>query len=503
MKVYSSVQIKAMDQATCISRGISSFQLMSEAADACIRTLKENNLIDHQQKLLIVCGVGNNGGDGLMIGHKLIQQEYNVSMMMMDYPDLWSEEVSQAIKLLKEDKIPIQWIRHVTQEVIQVMNQASMILDALIGIGLNRMCDETYIQLIQTMNQSKALRISVDIPSGLNATSGFSQPVAVNADYTLVIGALKQGLVLFDGWDACGKLLMVDIGLVLIDFKHPTFVANKELILQQTPRKHNVHKYNFGHVLVVGGSKTMMGSVSLTCLAALRSGAGLVSLAVLKENQAYTRQLPYEIMTPEYDDELSLNHIINKKTSIVYGMGLSKNKQSEFILPVLLASMAPLVVDADGLTHFKPYLEQGHHNKHLVFTPHLKELSIIANLDMDQVKHNPVQIVQELALRANAIVLCKGPSVILSDGHKTEIIEAGNPGLATAGTGDVLSGIIGTCLSQIDHGFEAVKQAIIIFDAASSMAKSIHGEQGLIASDIVNALPQVFILDENYKTNTR
>lgn len=492
MKVFSAKQTKLMDQATCSTQGMLSFDLMNHASQACAQALFTNNLILIDQTIVIVCGVGNNGGDGLMIGRALSRQNYNVQIMMIDRQSSFTEEVQQAISIVQDEKMIIHWITSSDERVVSTISQADVIIDALLGIGANRLCDEKYIGLIEAMNHSQAEKISVDIPSGLNATSGFAQPIAVKADHTLVIGALKQGHVLFDGWDTCGRLHMVDIGLNNPTFASPFFIENASLAVSLPLRKRNVHKYNFGHVLVVGGSQSMMGSVSLTCLAALRSGAGLVSLAMQPLNHPYARGLALEIMTPEYRDQPSFESLMLKKTSVVYGMGLSKERQPEYVIATLLKSEVPLVIDADGLVFFIPYLEEKRSNDVLVLTPHLMELSRLTNLSMEQIKKDPVQIVQDLANKAQAIVLLKGPSTILSNGTRTEIIEVGNSGLATAGTGDVLAGVIGTFIGQNKDGFEAVKQAVTLFDKAAQLAKENYSEPGMIASDVVCFLPKAF-----------
>jgi hydroxyethylthiazole kinase-like uncharacterized protein yjeF len=495
-QVFSAKQSKAVDHKTCTTKNITSFELMHHAASKCTKVLVDNKLVLSQQKIVIVCGVGNNGGDGVMIASELFLKGYDVSLIIIDHPDSMSPQVKQALKDVEAIKIPIQKITSVNPQLIDCIQSADVLIDAILGIGLNRLCDEFYIQLIELINRSSALTISVDIPSGLNATNGFSQPIAIKADHTLVIGALKQGHVLFDGFDVCGSRHMVDIGLIPSWFKTPTFCADELLSLKTTPRKRNSHKYNFGHVLVVGGSKSMMGSVSLSSTSALKSGAGLVSLATLSANQPFQRSLPFEIMTPQYDDEASFKALLIKKKSVVYGMGLSKNKQPEYVLSTLLSSEVPLLIDADGLTHFKEHMASTHNNKVLVLTPHMEELRRLLDLELQEIKNNPIQHVEDLAKKINAIVLCKGPSTIISDGSKTEILEIGNPGLATAGTGDVLAGIIGTFIAQNEDGFEAIKQALILFDQAARLAKQTLGEHGMMASDIINYLPQAFLVNK-------
>lgn len=495
--VYSAQQNKAMDQATWIDKRNTSFELMSYAARMCTEVLVTKKLVCDNQTIVVVCGVGNNGGDGLLIGSELLQRSLNVKIMMVNHPDSWSKDVQQALRILQNDNIDIQWITNADEHLLQTLNQANIIIDALLGIGTNRMCDAQYISLIEVMNHSQAQKISVDIPSGLNATSGFAQPIAVIAGHTLVIGALNQGHVLFDGWDTCGSKHFVDIGLHKRNDSNPMFIPNTELRLTTPSRKHNVHKYSLGHVLLVGGSKSMMGSVMLSSLSALRSGAGLVSLAIHPDNQAHLRGLALEIMTPDYEDKTTFEALLFKKSSVVYGMGLSKHEQPDYVLSTLLESEVPLVIDADGLTHWKPLLEKKHKNHVLVLTPHLMELSRLTNQSIEQVKQDPIQVVQNLAKKAQAIVLLKGPSSILSDGLKTEILEVGNPGLATAGTGDVLAGIVGALVGQQTDGFEAVKQALILFDQAARLAKEEQGEHGMIASDVITHLPKAFIKSNN------
>lgn len=493
VKVYSAKQNKALDEATRMAQSISGFELMVRAAKACTSVLIEKQLLTKQQHILIVCGVNNNGGDGLMIGYELFLKGYDISIVLVNQPVRFSDEVKLAMDKLKKHNIPVELLDTINLQTLNTIKSFDVIIDALLGIGLNRECDAFYCGLIEAINQSFATIISIDIPSGLHATSGFALPVSIKATYTLVIGALNVGHVLFDGWDVCGMKHVVDIGLVDAWFSSCTLHTNDTLSLEVPKRKHNTHKYDYGHVLVVGGSLSMNGSVALSSMASLKSGAGLVSLAIHNSNLLYQRHLAYEIMTPIYHDESSFHEILPKKTSIVYGMGLSKNNQPDYVLKHLLLSEASLVIDADGLTHFKHVLKKPHSNKALILTPHLEELRRLMDLTHDQIKQDPIHYVETLAKQTQAIVLCKGPSTILSDGTQTEILKIGNPGLATAGSGDVLAGIIGTFIGQHHDAFNGVKQALILFDRAAYLAYKEVGEHGLIASDIIKYLPQAFL----------
>lgn len=331
--------------------------------------------------------------------------------------------------------------------------------------------------------------VSIHFPWNLNAQTGQSHHLSHLSAYTLVLDTLCYAHVLGDGYDTCGEVFVVPLGLSKpSDLRTIDYFVKEDMTLTAIKRKHNSHKYHYGHVLVVGGSPSMMGSVALTSTAALRSGAGLVSLATYQPNLAFTRLLPYEVMTPTYTDVSSFERLLISKSSIAFGMGLSKEPLPVDIVACVLDSKIPTVIDADGLFHCKNQLFLPHNNTRIVLTPHAKEFERLVGKPLSELREDVLTWTQWLSEKTQSIVLLKGPSTIVSSKNKSIIIQSGHPGLAKAGSGDVLSGVIATYLAQTDDVFEATVSAVIHFSLASFQLLETRSMESILASDLVEQL---------------
>lgn len=328
--------------------------------------------------------------------------------------------------------------------------------------------------------------LSIQFPFALDPVSGLIRNSTVQSTYTLVIHHLCYAYVLNDGYDVCGKLIHITLNELLPWSEHMVYYLPKaSMKLDIPPRKHHSHKYDYGHALIIGGSPTMMGSVALSSTAAFRSGCGLVSLAVFTSNLPYTRMLPYEIMTPTYHDESSFTQLLDKKSSVAFGMGLSKEPLPFDMANILLDKDIPLVIDADGLFHCKKMLKKPHQNTRVVLTPHIKEFASLLNLSIFEVQQDPIRYAQTFAKETSSIVLLKGPCTIIASAHKVVLVEAGHPGLAKAGSGDVLAGVIATYLAKNTDIYKATLNALIHVTLVSEICLSKYSMESLLASDVV------------------
>lgn len=491
-RVTSVAEIKQLDQLTMKAKGISSYDLMRFASEKMVEYIIDAQLIKKNHTILVICGTGNNGGDGLVIYELLNRLGFDIKATMIDDQMRYTSEVNQQINHLQSLSLDVHLLSSETLTSLhEMICQSDIVIDALLGVGVNRQCDLFYCEIIEMINQSRAIVISIDVPSGLNANNGLIMGACVHASHTLVIGAYKYGNLIADALDVSGDIHMIDIDLVMdASLKNRIYVKQPKFFVKQQ-RKHHTHKYHYGHVLVVGGSPSMMGSIGLASLGALRSGAGLVSVATFGNYGNHFRGLPLEVMTLTYQDDKSFEQLLEKKSVVVYGMGITKNTQHVDVLKQIFDYGIPCVIDADGLTHLSKKNLNDYQDKPLVLTPHMKELSTLLHVSMKELIQDPLTYMEAFVKATNLIIVLKGPCTIIVSDEKTVFTHVGNPGLATAGTGDVLSGVIGCLLAQMENRFEATMVALEVFGAAANLVKDKLGETSMIASDVVAALPDI------------
>ncbi len=485
IKAYQRHSILAMEAHVFETQNKDAFVLMHEVGqllfEAVTKTISKND------RIVIVCGFGNNGGDGLALHELLIKHQYQSRLYLLAAP-IYSHENQSMQVILEKQGIAFELVSHVDDNHFK---NVDVIIDAIFGIGLNRDLDASTQQLFETLNRSHAKVISIDIASGLNANTGFKYSVCVKADVTYVVGAFKLGQFLFDGLDVSGQLQLLDVGFK-DDGKGYMFIKGDQLTYTRKPRLKNVHKYHFKHVLVVGGSPSMMGAVALSATAALYGGAGLVSLATPAQNYPYLRSLPYEIMTPYYENEVELKAIVANKDVVAFGMGRSRDARGLDELRVLLESDKPLIVDGDGLFHLAQTTLPSR-TQPLILTPHLKELSDLLKVDVGTIKQDIIKYVQVAHDRYQATIILKGPTHIVAHQNEITLYQVGNSALATAGTGDVFAGLLASQLAYHSDVLQAIETTLALYHQSALLIKESHGEHGTIASDVLAAIRQVMV----------
>ena len=410
----------------------------------------------HVQKALILCGPST------------------------DYLNVYDLKEQLALLHIESFILDIQKENHFSYDV-------DLIVDA-ITLTSNSITDKL-AHLIDELAIGNIPVLSIQFPYSLDPVSGLTRFSITPSTYTLIIHHLCYAHVLNDGFDMCGTRIFMTLSELLPWSESlVNYLPKSSMTLDLPPRKHHSHKYNYGHVLIIGGSPTMMGSVALSSTAALRSGCGLVSLAVHQANLPYTRVLPYEIMTPTYHDESSFNQLLDKKSSVAFGMGLSKDPLPFDMVKILLKKDIPLVIDADGLFHSKETLKKPHQNTRVVLTPHIKEFASLLDLTIFELQQDLIRYTQAFAKETSSIVLLKGPCTVVASVDKVILVEAGHPGLAKAGSGDVLSGVIATYLAQNTDTYNATIQALIHMTLVSEACLSKYSIESLLASDVIYQL---------------
>ena len=487
-----------MDQYTIEKEKITSLTLMQRAGNALFNAfIQSMNPNKATEKIVVLCGPGNNGGDALVIADLLAKQQYTVTVLMLFSEDKLSEETQSMFDAIKTRVRVIPLNNDFNKAIKTLIDESHFIIDGMFGIGHLRLIQGTLKEVIAYVNATRAKVVSIDIPSGLDATTGLVRGTAIKADLTLVVQALKLGNLLHQGLDYSRQNLIVDAG---IDTSLNT--TQYEQLLSDTykntlpKRAHFSHKYQYGNILVIGGHVTMPGAPQLAALAALRSGCGLVSLGVRAQERNYFMSTPYEVLVHTY--ETDVKHLLAKKTAYIFGPGLGNDTSNTNILNGLLNDDIPIVIDGDGIKALKDVTTYNA-GKTIVMTPHIGELAAFLGKDTKAILENTVEVLRTLTKKHPFWVVLKGPCTLIAHQGTITFIQAGNPGLAKAGSGDVLSGVIGAFLSRDISVLKALSLAVLIHGSAADLAQVADGEDGYLATDVIEYIPQALAFYKSSK----
>ncbi len=493
MRILTKSQSKNLDKTAVNKYKIPESKLMDSAAK-CIFDFIENYNNDSEKKLkvLILCGKGNNGGDSICLANMLKEQDYDVHVHFL----LEKNQISNLS--LKYHKKYIELSGSISYGIkIKKFYDFNFVVDGIIGIGFRETLSQDMIDWVNWINLSDLFVVSVDIPSGLNADNGLASPIAVKANVTITFGYAKIGLYLADGRDHVGKIIIEDIGLPRqafnakdnIDLRLFTAEEAKQII---TKVPSNTYKQDRGKVLIIAGSSGMTGAAILSTFGALRAGAGVtVTVCPASLSNVYEKHI-IEGMTLSCNDNgkgyLSFDNYdeimekIEWADSLVIGPGLGLEKDTIKLVVNLVNTVdKPIVLDADGLSSFQ-FLNG--HLDNVIITPHLGEFSKILNIDKMILLKDFIQIVKNFLANFNGVAVIKHVPACIINGHKISLNSTGNSGLATAGSGDVLSGVIASFISQDMDIYDACRLSSYLHGlAADNLIKNI-GSRGLIASDL-------------------
>lgn len=461
-------------------------QRAGKAAALWVKELKKNN----PHPVVILAGLGNNGGDALVCARELLKENVPIQVIFTGDVARLTGDAKAAYQLFVENGGSVQ------STLPSNVGEISLIVDGLFGIGINRAPDGLYAHLIQWANHAGAPILALDVPSGFMCNTGKPLEPAIRADYTLTFIAGKPGLFTADGADYCGK---VRIEPLSIDLSH--FPPDGHLIHRQhfapylLKRAHNSHKGCFGNVGILGGSRSMIGAVILAARAALHLGAGKVYLGLLHSDSIALDFHQPELMIRPADLLLHTD-----LSALAIGPGLGRSNEALRFLEECLTLPYPLVLDADALnilslhTHLKKLLQLRPPNKTLL-TPHPAEAARLLNCSSKDIQNHRIEAAKNCAKMFNAPVILKGAGTVIALANQKEffINTTGNAGLATAGTGDVLSGFITALLAQGWPILEAALAGVHLHgQAAQHCAQKGIGPVGLTASDIIPAARFVF-----------
>jgi len=495
MKVVTPSEMSVMDR-NAIVAGTPSIELMERAGQACAEFIKKD--IDQNSLIIILCGSGNNGGDGQVIGRHLAKEGYMVHLFMTEKEEKLSDDSKINLKKLKENNIPVRYLLEASDfEVLkQMLSKGTHIIDAIFGTGLeDKSLPEKYIRLFDMVNDFKGEKIAIDIPSGLRGDIGLSLENGILADKTIVIQNYKTGCLLNDGPDHTGDTVVVDIGIDENSISNEKYYIQEKNLKFPQKRKKNSHKYDYGSVVVIAGSKGMSGAGILSLNGALKSGSGLVTCYVPQEIYIpVVSRAPVEVLIKTYDCNITEDDIkSDKKKVVLIGPGIGRGKNYSFILEHLLEGSLPVVIDADGLFHLAKVIDYLKESKTpVVITPHFGELSKLIDVPCEEIINDPIGYGQKFAIEYQVVVVLKGfRTMIFGTNGEIWFNSTGNPGMATGGSGDVLAGMIAGIAGQNVDLFEAAKAGVYYHGKSGDYYASHFGQSTLTAHDIIDSLKYV------------
>ncbi len=498
MKVFSAEQFYEADKRTTEKEGISSLDLMERAGIQVFQWLHQR-MQGVQVPIHIFCGIGNNGGDGLVVGRHLIEHGYQVNLYVANFTDKRSK-----CFLINYDRI-----KEITKKWPKLMKSAAdfpeiasqdIIVDALFGIGINRPPEGWVKELILFINKQKAFTLSIDMPSGLYANEALEDREAViQANHTLTFQAPKLSFFLPETGTYVPYFEAIDIGLDP-EYLHTTNALARVILKPEAQRFYKqrdkyAHKGTYGHVLVMGGSHGKLGAPQLTAKAAYRTGAGLVTAYIPTCGfQSFQTALP-EVMTitDEGENHLTKASFDLSPTVIAVGMGMEVHSESKTALKELFEkAQAPMVIDADALNCISEHPElRALIPKKSVLTPHPGELErLVGGWKNDYEK---IEKAQALSKELDVIVLVKGANTLIVLGDDLYINSTGNPGMATGGSGDVLSGMIAGLMAQEYDPLMAAIFGVYLHGSAGNLVAQEYGFEALMAGDIVASIGAAFL----------
>lgn len=499
MKIFPIEQVREADAYTIKNEPIKSIDLMERAASQCYKWIRLH--VDRDRKIKVIVGPGNNGGDGLVVARMLAEERYHIEVLIIRFTDKESDDFSENLKRLKGLPEPV--IKEIKEgDDIPDFNGDDILLDGIFGSGLTRPVKGFIASVIDAMNKSKKLIISIDIPSGLFADKSTVETgsTVVKADYTLSFQFPKLAFFFAENDAFVGHWEVLPIGL------HEKFIAETEAnnhyirrddvkSLKKKRGKFS-HKGNFGHALLIAGGYGKMGAAVMASWAAVRSGAGLLTAHIPKKGYNIIQTAVPEVMTSIDRSEEIFSEVpdLSAFNAIAVGPGIGNEKQTQNSLKLFIQNAGtPVIFDADAINILgenKTWISFVPPNS--IFTPHPKEFERITEKASDNFDRFELQ--KEFSIKNKVYVVLKGAyTCITTPAGKAYFNSTGNPGMASGGSGDVLTGILLALLAQNYDPLEACVMGVYLHGLAADLKLEEKGFEGMIARDIIEALPRAFM----------
>lgn len=497
MRIGTAISTKKLDEACINKYKIPLLVMMENAVLSAVKHLD----IEKYNKYIVISGVGNNGGDGLGIARQLKARGKEVKVFVIGDMEKVTPCTKTNLDIIKQIDIPYRIIdtkkenTQLLEELKDCIKNSHIVIDCIFGTGLEREVKSIFKEVINIINENKNLVYSIDVPSGINATTGEILGVCVKANKTISFEFYKRGFLNYDIKEYIGDVVVEHIGIpeyILKEYDDKEYITPMKFVKDNINDK-NIFSFksNFGKVTVFAGSKGFSGAAFIASESAIKSGSGLVTLVCDEDIQGIVSSKLSEGMTANYKEENRVNKLIKTSNSIGFGCGMGDNQLTlEKLKYILDNGNCPLVIDADGLNvlkNNKQLLKM--YKSQIIITPHLGEMSKLTGYPISYIKENRLDVAKEFAKYNNIIVLLKGYETVITDGNITYINPTGNSSMANGGMGDCLLGMI---TSFIGQGME-------IFNAVVCAAY-IHGYIGDILSEklytvnathIINKIPEV------------
>ncbi len=511
MRLCDAETMRGLDRHAIEEVGIPGVVLMENAGRGTAELMRAAWDTHLAEGVTVLCGRGNNGGDGFVVARHLHNWGYPVRAYLFSRGDRVSGDAAVNLAAAIRMGIPVQEVPdEAAWEAVRLEALGARVLvDALLGTGLRSDVRGLLRKVVEDVNASGRLVMAVDIPSGLDTATGRPHGVAVRADMTATYGLAKLGQVLEPAVAHVGELHVVDISIPREKAEqgptHDRLVEAEEVALSLPDRPFDGHKGTFGHLCVLAGSVGKVGAAVLACHAALRSGVGLVTLAIPRSAAPFLSSLMPEVMLDLLEDDghghvspvsiPRLEEILAHRTAVAVGPGLSTGDGVREVLEHLIRNAGlPMVVDADGLNvlagHLDVVAEAG---TPVILTPHPGEASRLLETSTAEVQADRVGAVRTLAARARSVVVLKGARTLTAtEGGRVSVNPTGNAGMATGGAGDVLTGLIGGLLAQGVDAEDAAVSGVYLHGLAGDLAAEVTGGRALAAGDLIDALGAAF-----------
>lgn len=504
MKIFSARGMRELDRLAWSQCGISSLILMEHAGLEVARTVVELLGDPRQKRVAVVCGGGNNGGDGLVAARILHDCGVQVSVVLLEEVSKLKGDAAANHKIVEALGIPVVPGAEKQKEALEAQD---CLVDAIFGIGLARPVEGPVAFWIEAINAVGKPIVSIDLPSGIDADSGKVLGRAVNATITVTLGAPKTGLFLHPGRSHAGTVKVAYIGIptrLIDDFPSAAVLVEKELVSAWLPRwRPDIHKGERGRVMILGGSRGLSGAPALGALGALYGGAGLVYLAVPDGIRTLMEHKLTEIIKvgiPQTGNwvlgKVSLEETRawwDRVDALAIGPGIGRAAETqEYVKTVVREYRGPLVVDADALFALDEKFLKESGRPSMILTPHEGEMARLCGLPSEEVRENRLAVAREKSKEWNVTLLLKGAGTLVASGDELYINPTGNPGMATGGTGDVLTGLLAAFLGAGLLPEKAAAAAAFVHGLAGDILKEERGERGIAAELLAQNLHKAF-----------
>jgi NAD(P)H-hydrate epimerase len=484
VNVYSVASVREIDRRAIEDHGISGYLLMTRAAAAAVKAARRR--FPDAQRWQVVCGAGNNAGDGYVVARLAANEGIVVSVLaLVDTAKLSGDAAKAFLDFAAEGGVVTPWAG-------EVDSAADLLVDGILGSGLERDVEGAFAKAVKAINAHPAAVLALDVPTGIHGDTGKVMGCAVRADLTIAFVGLKSGLFLGSAASFCGELAFA--GLEIPDEcradECPVMRRIGDSLLRDLlpPRPRAAHKGDFGHVLVIGGGKGMPGAARLCGEAALRAGAGRVSIATDAAHAAILTATCPELMSHAVTQAGDLAPLMDKADVIAFGPGLGRSEWARAMFEAVAADARPAVWDADALNWLA---DTPNRAESRIITPHPGEAGVLLKLSTAEIQADRTAAVNALQERFGGVSVLKGAGSLVSAGAEAPYIcTSGNPGMAAAGMGDVLTGVIAAMLAQGLSTEQAALAGVQGHAEAGDIAAR-GGERGLIASDLIAALRAV------------